>query len=102
MILNERPRCARTNTEMPVPTRLSKPAITVGVIERLARGKKGRRATKKVPAIAITLGKIPLAFLMGSSLMRNKIDTRPKKRMVDERDTASARNFHDTGPFPGA
>ena len=67
----------------------------------MARGKRVRSATKKVPAIAITLGNSPFAFLIGSSLTRNKTDARVKKRMVEVRDTRSARNFHEAS-FPGA
>src|SRR4030095_13635563 len=92
MRLNERPKCQRTNTETAVPTSLSKLAMSVWVIERFARGKKVTRVIKKVPAIAITRGKIPFAFLMGSSLTRNKTDCRPKKQRVEDRDSKLATN----------
>jgi hypothetical protein len=59
-------------------------------------------AIEKVPAIAKTLGNIPLAFLIGSSLMMNKIVRRPKNRMVEDRDTTSAKNFHDPAASPDA
>ena len=100
--LNERPECARAKSERAVPTRLSKLAITVCARERSARGKIVTRVIEKVPATARTLGNIPLAFLIGSSLMMNKIVSSPKNRMVEERDTTSAKNFHDDAVAPEA
>jgi len=93
--LNDRPRYARAKSERPVPTRLSKLAITVCVKERSARGKRVTRDIEKVPAIAKTRGSIPFAFLIGSSLMMNRIERKPKNSMVEDRETISARSFHD-------
>ena len=93
--LNDRPKCARAKTERPVPTRLRKLAITVCVNERLARGKRVTRVIVKVPTIAKALGSNPFAFWIGSSLTMNKIVSRPRNRMVEDRDTTSAKNLHD-------
>jgi hypothetical protein len=67
---------------------------------RLARGKKVTRDMKNVPAIAIILGAIPLAFSIGSSLMRNRTDIKPRKQMMDDLDTTSVRNLRNSVLFP--
>jgi hypothetical protein len=67
---------------------------------RLARGKKVTRDMKNVPAIAIILGTIPLAFSIGSSLMRNRTDIKPRKKMMDDLDTTSVRNLRNSVLFP--
>ena len=85
-----------------VPTRVIELAMTVWAIERFARGKRVTRATKKVPAIAITRGKIRLAFSTGSSLTRNKTVKSDRKQTVEDLDTTSARNLQDAGSFPPA
>ena len=82
-----------------VPRRVIPLATIVWVIERFALGKRVTRATKKVPAIAITLGKIRLAFSTGSSLTMNKTVNRPRKQMVEDLDTTSPRNLQDAVSF---
>jgi hypothetical protein len=52
-----------------------------------------------VPVIAVTLGTIPLAFWIGSSLMRNSIDIKPRKQMMDELEITSARNLRNSVLF---
>jgi hypothetical protein len=69
---------------------------------RLERGKKVTSDMKNVPAIAVTLGTIPLAFSIGSSLMRNRIDINPRKQMMDDLETTSARNLRNSVLFPAA
>ena len=82
-----------------VPRRVIPLAMMVCVMDRFALGKRVTIATKKVPAIAITLGKIRLAFSTGSSLTRNKTVKRPRKQMVEDLDTTSPRNLQDAGSF---
>jgi len=82
---------------MIVPQILIELAMIVCVIERFARGKRVTRATKKVPAIAITRGKKLFAFPTGSSLTKNKIVISPRKQTVEDLDATSTRNFQDAG-----
>jgi hypothetical protein len=71
--------------------------MNICVVERFARGKRVTSATKKVPVIASTRGKILLALSTGSSLMKNKIVIKARKQIVEHLDTASTANFHDAG-----
>ena len=87
--------------ERAVPTNLAKWQSLFIVRERFARGKMVTSAIEKVPAIAKTLGSIPLAFLIGSSLIMNKIDGRPKNRMVEDR-TRPQQKTSDASTSPNA
>ena len=82
-----------------VPRRVIPLAVMVCVMDRLALGKRVTRATKKVPAIAMTLGKIRFAFSTGSSLTRNNTVKRPRKPIVEDLDTTSPINLQDAGSF---
>jgi hypothetical protein len=86
--------------DMIVPQILIELAMTVCVIERFARGKRVTRAKKNVPAIAMTRGRMLLAFPTGWSRMKNRIVISAKKQTMEDRDTRSTRNFPDAGSFP--
>jgi hypothetical protein len=86
--------------DMIVPQMLIELAMSVCVIERFARGKRVRRAKKNVPAIAMTRGRMLLAFPTGSSLIKNRIVISARKQTVEDLDATSTRNFQDAGSFP--
>ena len=80
-----------------VPTILIEAAIRLWVSESSARGNIVTKATKNVPAIAITRGNRLFAFSTGSSLIRNKTVIRPMNATVEAREQTSTMNFTEVG-----
>jgi len=83
-----------------VPQILIELAMSVCVTERFARGKRVTRATKNVPAIAMTRGRMLLAFPTGSSLIKNRTVISARKQTVEDLDATPTKNFQDSGSFP--
>ena len=94
MRLKDRPRWAKAKIDRAVPIILISVATKVCLTERFALGNKVTTYRQNVPVMAITRGRIPSAFLMGSILIRNKIDINPRKQVVESFAIMTAASLH--------
>ena len=80
-----------------VPTMLIAAAKKVSFTERFALGNRVTKYRQKVPSMAVARGAMPVDFLIGSILMRNKIDINARKQVVEAFASAAAARFHPVG-----